>query len=466
MGFKKYFLVLCIAFAASQLIGVQNVSATGVSPASQVFNDAVANATLSGEVIITRADASYDELILLTTRGDSGEMVSFPDGAYLPFVKGKRQIKVKFLINTGNVATGTYTGYIQASQTQLPEGITVLAGDKFSNESAEAIKMKLGNGTGNFSSSLMDLTVNVTNKLIEKWNIDGHGLQGAEAGQPISYALQFNNVGSVATKPGKSVLQIKPVTAKDYEWKDEHSFGELKLIAPFAKKSIPVDTKITLKLGTYFARVTVYDRAGKLVYDSGDFQLSVVPEGTLAQEGEFIKLNTDKDGDGKTPPTFVPGEFSTLRGIFKNTGKIGVRARFVVEIYKDGVKLDVVKSDDIFVAIGKEGEFEIPYKFGEKGEYKVIAYFTYGITKTAPREMIAYVGVPPPQVIAQKPNMLKGSVGQFAADPSMWIGLAIIAFLVSVFWFIFYRRKKPYPIGAYCLPAQQQIQNSHNNNQH
>ncbi len=447
---SKIFVLVGFIAAMIFMLSPCTAQATGISPGIIVINDAVANVPITKNFSVSRINTAGDEIMRLSSRGEGSEMITFPDGEYQLMKKGEGGKDVRFTITPGNIAAGKYKASVRAEQTQVsPEAVADIAGG---GDVASAAKKSFA-GAYNLSAAEISVTLNVTNKVIEKWEVLDHDLKKAEEDTPISFNLTINNSGSVATKPGKVDIKIREERGTEFLYNETVPGENLAMIAPFTNKPESVLTNLKLKIGRYYAYVKVYDRAGNLKYDSDKIFLEIVPMGTLAQAGTLKSLKVDKlTPQGADMPTYKPNEPVVIHGVFGNTGQVGVRTLLTVEVYKDAEKKDLLKSVEAFVPIAGTGDFDIDYKFPEEAIYTLKGYFSYGISKTNIGEVKVRVSLKAPEIVSQK-SALKGSISEIGIDPFAMlpiIAAALLIICILLLFFYFYA-KTGYVVGAACL---------------
>ncbi len=102
---------------------------------------------------------------------------------------------------------------------------------------------------------------------------------------------------------------------------------------------------------------------------------SVYPKGTLAQSGTIESVAL-----GKT--VFTSNETIPLKAIFKNTGQVPLNGVLMVDLYKEGTYIDVVRGDELTVGIGEESEFTALLQPKGSGEFTLNSYVKYGSRKS------------------------------------------------------------------------------------
>lgn len=448
---SKYSGLFVSVIATAFLCVPLTTHATGISPSMFVLEGAVSNVPITQTFFVSRTFTDVPEVIRLSARGEAKDMITFPDGPLQLFNVGEGGKKLRFTITPGNIAKGHYKGSIRAEQTQVaPEVIA----DLQAGASIEQVAAKSFAGAYNLSAAQLDIDMIVTNEITEKWEVVDQDLSKAEEDSPVSFNVMIDNKGSVATKPGKVEVKIREEKGVEFPYQETVPGEQLALIPPYTLKPESVLTNIRLKIGRYFAYIKVYDRDGKLVYDSGKVFLEIVPQGTLAQKGELRVLKVDKyTPQGDTMPTYKPNEPAVISGVFGNLGAVGVRTLLTVEVHKDGEKKDLLKSQEAFVPKAAEGEFDIDYKFPEEGVYDLKGYFAYGISKTNIGEKKVRVSLKAPVLEGEKGTLTKASLAGIAFDPwsvaPIVLGVLFVA-CVSMFFFFFFA-KNSYSLGAVCL---------------
>ncbi len=450
-NFSKFTAVSTFILALVFLYAPSTVQATGISPSIILLEDAVSNVPITRTFSVSRTSTDAPEVLRLSAKGEAKDMITFPDGPLQLFKVGEGGKTLRFTMTPGNISAGSYKANIRAEQTQVsPDALQDLAG----GIAVEKVAEKSFAGAYNLSAAQLDIEMVVTNKMVEKWEVKEHDLNKAEEDSPIAFNLIIDNNGTVATKPGKVEIKIREEKGTEFLFNETVPGEKLEMIPPYTLKPESVLTNIRLKIGRYFAYIKVYDREGKLVYDSDKVFLEIVPQGTLAQKGELRIFKLDKFiPDGDTMPTYKPNEPAVIHGVFGNLGDVGVRTLLTVEVYKDGEKIDLLKSTEAFVPRAGEGEFDIDYKFPEETTYTVKGFFSYGISKTNIGEAKVRVSLKAPSLTPDKGSLLKGSLSAVGFDPSSLLPILFAALTIiclSLLFFYFFA-KHTYPVGVACL---------------
>jgi hypothetical protein len=112
-----------------------------------------------------------------------------------------------------------------------------------------------------------------------------------------------------------------------------------------------------------------------MIFQSRDLKFQVYPKGTLAQKGELQSFESDK-------AEYESGEYVLFRGVFKNTGGVGMQAGLSISLYRDDTRVEVLSTDAQFIPTGQSVTFEKNYRPAGSGDYSAVASVSFGAQKT------------------------------------------------------------------------------------
>jgi hypothetical protein len=163
--------------------------------------------------------------------------------------------------------------------------------------------------------------------------------------------------------------------------------GEVGLIASEWDSSL-------LDTGDYQARVNV--RFEDMEIGTRNIGFSVLPAGTLTRQGELRRM------DLAVVPG--PGELAKLNVIFRNTGQIDTKAKFVGEMYFNEKLLDVVNSEEFLVPTGEQATLVTFARVGEEGAYSIKGKVNFEGKETDLKEVSFDVFSLPSPLESQEPG--------------------------------------------------------------
>lgn len=402
-------LVLRIIVVGLCLCGVFGLQAApaqaiGLSPVDIFANDILPGSKVTKELYISRADASEAAVILVSIVGEAAQYIKTPLGNELTLPAGEVSFTYPLVIEPGNLASGTYSAKINV-QTTKPSAATA------ANE-----KGNVQAGTLILSGAQVSIIFTVSNKAVEEYTITGVEMASSEENQLVGFSYLMSNTGNVDARPAKiefSVIdEIDPTNA----YKETIQGEQLEIVPAFTDTSVTVATKAQLIAGLYNVAITFYNTAGELIYESNTLRLQIFPEGTLDQKGELADFISDKT-------SYQVAELAVLSATFNNIGSLGVNASLVVEIMKDGVRLDILKNEPIFIPSHQSATLEQIYKPTEGGKYTAVGYVNYGIFTTEKKEAAF--------TVEQLSNL----------TVAIFLGVILVG-VGGIMFFIYHRRRK------------------------
>ncbi len=100
----------------------------------------------------------------------------------------------------------------------------------------------------------------------------------------------------------------------------------------------------------------------------------VLPVGTLTRQGNLTSIVLMDEP--------VVGSAVKINANFINTGRIDTLAKFSGEVYRDGVRIDALASDEILIGPGKELPLVTYLKISSPGNYQVKGRIVYSGKET------------------------------------------------------------------------------------
>jgi len=318
-----------------------------------------------GEKTTTISTSSQTPLdITITVGGDIHEWVTVSETNFIldPNSRKRISVVVRPPMDTPN---GVYTGYVIASsrpsKTQDVMGATIVT----------AVEMKVN--------------VKITGTQNLDFAVTSAGVKDTEEGQPIEFNFDVENLGNVFLDPnlhidirsgdGTVVKSINP---------------PIKEVKPTTFETYVISVPNDLPLGDYTAIATI-NAGDKSV--KKDLSFSVLERGSLRLQGELITISTDKVWANV-------GDVIEIVGVFKNKGQLVAPAVFHGKVYLDGTLVDVIKGDEIDVAVGETSDLKAFYKPERPGRYKIIGWVYY--SKKTTKEKFVILNVQEAEVSAEE----------------------------------------------------------------
>lgn len=360
LAHKKYTISL-IAI----LLAVSNAAyGIGLSPIDIIADDILPHSSVTKELYISRGDASTEESVVVTIAGTAAPYIKTPLGSTVTLPVGEQIFAYPLVIEPGSLADGTYKAKITAAITN-PDTTTT------TTDSTTTVSV----GTTILSGAQSTLIFTITNDAIEQYTITSVEMAPSEENQLIGFSYSMSNTGNVDTRPAKIKLTITDELDNSNSYNETILGDQLAIVPAFTDQVVTVSTKARLITGLYAINLTFYNTADEVVYTNDALRLQIFPEGTLEQKGELVTFVTDKT-------TYQVAEPVILTAHFQNTGNIGVNATLIVEILNDGIRLDILKNEPIYVPIRQTASLEQTFKPATGGSYTAVGYVNYGIFTT------------------------------------------------------------------------------------
>lgn len=337
--------------------------ATGISPALIEVENISPNATVERKVYVSRADAVSSQRYLFSVGGSAVQYLELPNDGIVQMESGQNQAEYAFLIKPGSLGTGTYEATIAVH----PVVEEVIAGT--------------GGGSGSriISGARADIRFTVTNEAIESYKITDVSMNDTEEEAAVGFSYLMTNDGNVDARPSKIDFSLTDEMDPTNTYQETILGEKLAFVPAFSEKRVDVLTGAALNAGLYKVGINFADQKGEEIYSSTSIRLQVFPEGTLEQNGTLESVMTDKQ-------QYQAGELVEITGSFKNTGKVGITAALTAELFLSDKRLDILKSDPLFVPANQTIDLDVTFRPQDGGEYRAKAYANYGPHKTGELE--------------------------------------------------------------------------------
>jgi hypothetical protein len=240
-----------------------------------------------------------------------------------------------------------------------------------------------------------------------------------EVGSPLAVRTKIENSGNVQVKP-EIDLQVLDL---DGNVVDKASFSGDAVYPDAIRLLINEWDTTNQDLGEHIARVSV--KFGDLEVGSQQRHFNILAVGTLTRRGELEGLELED-----TPAV---GSVAKVLANFHNTGDIDTHARFLGEVFRGSVRVDIAYSEELLVARGRTVPLEVFVEVPQDGKYKVIGKVNYEGKETAVQELTFRVGA-----------------GEGGLPEWIWLiaGLVALATAALVFGRILIRRSDRSRIGS------------------
>ncbi len=266
--------------------------------------------------------------------------------------KDRKELLVKFTIPL-DIANGVYTGkvYAQSVPSEAEEG-----------QVTQTVSVASG----------INVEIEVTGEQILEGIAQSISALDVEVDYPLRINVDFRNTGNVMAKP-----EIKADISQDGSIIDSlvYSGAEIK---PNSRETLSAEWDTTGKEpGNYQADVSVFLASG--LVDKKDLTFEILPLGTLTREGILTDLAYE------SAPQL--GVILKILAMFKNTGKIDTKAKFIGEVYKDGALLSTIESYELLTLVGASENLPLYFKLTSPGDYLVKGHVLYEGKKTEEKEL-------------------------------------------------------------------------------
>lgn len=222
------------------------------------------------------------------------------------------------------------------------------------------------------------IKINVTGDQIIEGVVTGILIHDHEINYPIRIETLFRNNGNVVVAP-KIDVQI----SQDGNNVDSFTYEDSK-VSPGKLKTIGTkwETKASNVPGDYIATVTV-SLEGRIL-ESENLPFKLFPIGTLTRRGNLTDILIEGD--------LAVGSLVKVNSHFQNTGEIDTDAKFVGEVYKDGVLVDKITSEELHVEKYMSTVLVSYLKLESKGDYLIKGKVIYSGKETPVKEVSLKAG--------------------------------------------------------------------------
>lgn len=355
-GVKKLFLPKLILLFGLLIPG--SAWAVGISPAEVFIENIAAGTAVETKIFVSRGEADKSEQIQVVISGEAAQYIELPQGPILTMDSGIQLLEIPVVINTQSLGSGTY----QALFTVTPyiDPTTVIGS---------------GAGSAILAGAQGKISFTVTNDAVELYSVAAVEMGDTEEGQAAGFSFIVRNEGNVDTRPEKIVITFTDEQDATNTYTETIGPDQINIVPAFSSATLNIQTQANLSAGLYAVVVDFFDKQGALIHNSSSLRLQVFPQGTLAQAGLLQSFTTDKT-------SYTAGEIVKFEAVFENTGTIGTNAGLVIEIFKDGSRVEVLKPEPTFVPINKSATIEETYRPADGGAYEVNGYVSYAVFKS------------------------------------------------------------------------------------
>ena len=338
----------------------------GVYPAVLTFKDTLRGREYFGTVGIQNG-GPREHTYRFETSGDTAPWLSFVSAGDRTTVvsqvdvppRNSTQVTVRAVVPP-SVQNGDYGGTIRVLTTTT---------DRSGAESS-------GAGVTIGAELSVNLTVTGTQR-IEGQFVDA-GASDVESGHPLRIASSLANTGNVEVNPTIDV-DIVDTAGNPID----HFTSSDQVMNPDERKQIITEWDTTSKtLGERIGRISV--KYGDLDLGTKEVRFNIVPVGTYSRRGELQDVHLTN-----TPRV---GDLAKLVAVFKNTGQIETKGKFVGELYVGTRLIAPLTSEEQLLLPGGSGDLEILTRITENGTYTVKGKVNYEGRETDTQEFSFKIG--------------------------------------------------------------------------
>ncbi|EMR73822.1 hypothetical protein MBGDN05_00729 [Thermoplasmatales archaeon SCGC AB-539-N05] len=190
-------------------------------------------------------------------------------------------------------------------------------------------------------------------------------IKNVEIGDLLGMSIEFENTGNVIAKPEIEINILKnniPVTNGNIVYANTSvSTNKREII------SIQWDTS-GREPGNYTANITVKLKEKIISQQTKDFKL--LQFGELSTEIELTQISYEG--------TLSPDNVLTVYAEVKNTGKVNTYAKFMADIYLNGVLVDNITSEESLTRAQQNTTLVAYLNITDAGDYAIKGYVSYG----------------------------------------------------------------------------------------
>jgi len=354
-------LLLAIGLGFIPLFNIAQAG-LGVSPGTLILDDVRPGTEIFRDIFFSRGDASREQILSIKIEGPAADSLSGPDELVLPV--GQNNVPYPLLISTGTLGTGTYEASVTGTETLIKRNSGEM-GDTNGTVAEAAITI----------GAKASILFTVTNDILQEFIIKQAIMRASEEEQVLGFSYYLINTGNVDARPSKIDLVITDQSDPTNVYRETIDGNTLAPTKAFSEKEVVLATKAKLKAGRYWVDIVFYAE-DEVIFTRSQLALQIFPPGTLDQRGELKEFTLDK-------LEYEQNELIVFTGVFRNEGEIGLLAEFVVDLVRrDGkgdVRVDLLKSEPIFIPANKTANFSLTKRLEQGGTYTANGFVNFGI---------------------------------------------------------------------------------------
>ncbi len=199
-----------------------------------------------------------------------------------------------------------------------------------------------------------------------------------ESGYPLRIATRLTNTGNVQLNP---TIDVEIVDAAGQPV--DHFTSTDQVLYPNDDKQIVVEWDTTGRaVGERVGRVSA--ALGWVALGTKDVRFSIVPAGTYTRRGELDDVRLVNKPQA--------GDYAKLVAVFKNTGQIETKGKFIGELYLGDRLIEQLTSTEQLLLPGGAGDLDLLVRVPEDGTYRVTGKINYEGRETPVRDFTFRVG--------------------------------------------------------------------------
>lgn len=400
-AYQFLFIIIVVLF-----VQLEQVNALGISPSPIIRNNVINGVRIPGTVTITRGSSIGDELVEVSISGESGKYLELSKEKII-IPDGKSRLDYTFYIAPKTAPNGEHTAYILFIKKGLIGG------------------GKTGGGTGAVLEEAMmaRIVFTVTDQEVVEIKIGDVFFSDVEVGLPLLFSFYMRNDGNVDVRPDRLYLEMTDITDEKHSYSKEFTQSDFDLLLPGENITVSLIFLDSVPQGEYNANAKFYLK-NEIIREESNIKIEVLPPGSLGQGAEFTVFKTEKN-------IYNKDELVEFNAEIVNTGQIGIKSVFFLEIYQNDSRQDLVRSSDKFILKGRTGLFRENYRFLNYGDYRVDAYFEYGASRTEKKSL--NISIPKPVSVG---------VGWGANNIIIVVGIVLFLSLIIIVLILFIKKRR------------------------
>jgi len=370
--------------------------ASSVSPSSIIINNALKGGEMFRELNVGNPNP-INVNVSLQVRGDIQNFVFLNETAFVLSPREVRTVKL-----TIKPSKETPIGYYK--------------GDVLVSVSEASAEGPSGTGSKIMVGVVSLIEVNVTGEERKGIEVLSARIERTEWPIPTTLRYRVHNTGNVYVKPYHvlNIYKISQLTGvRGRLAKTISAEGESVMPAEF-KNIIDIVPVSDLEADRYDVNLKIYidkfsyERGEKAVYDK-NMSLYILPKGSLSMSGEIREAYLEYSKVGY--PVKVTAEFI-------NTGDYAISVQLIIDLYKDGILMSNLKSEEIDASPGKAINISLYYTPLQAGTYVLKIRAKYWVNTGRER-----IGAKETDIIERKIEV------EGEAFPIVYVSIAIIVLL-------------------------------------